>query len=198
MFYIWYKFRLYRDCTHTTEQTCNSYFCYLGRLCTCGSWCCGRNCRWEMCWTAEQCSILRWCCVLQWSHPWVSCCLCLQLHPPFGGSQIQRMSKKWKLEWYCSTVCCWLVVCHLLCAEPLQYGWSNQSLSAHNFIALCNVSVPYRTFFCLFVQCPALYSYAWRRSYICGTRNIAQSNEVVCTQRLIWLFVHKYSRIIIA
>ena len=32
MFYIWsyvYKFRLYRDCTHTTEQTCNSYFCYI-------------------------------------------------------------------------------------------------------------------------------------------------------------------------
>ena len=152
MFYIWYKLRLYRDSTHTTEQTCNSYFCYLGRLCTCRPWCCGHNCRWEMCWTAEQCSILRWCCVLQWSHPWVPCCLCLQLHPPFGGYQIQRMSKKWKLEWYCSTVCCWLVICHLLCAEPLQYGWSNQSLSAHNFITLCNVSVPYKTFFCLFVQ----------------------------------------------
>ena len=84
--------------------------CYLGRLCTCRPWCCEHNCRWEMCWSAEQCSIPRWCCVLQWCHPWVSCCLCLQLHSLFGGSLFERMPEQWKLDWYCSTVCCWLVV----------------------------------------------------------------------------------------
>ena len=111
----------------TQEQTCNNYFCYLVRLCTYRPWCCQQNCRWEMYWAAEQCSIHRWSCVLQWCHPWVPCCLCLQLHPSFGGLQVQRMSEQWELEWLCSTVCCWLVTCYLFCPGPCIAASSTHS-----------------------------------------------------------------------
>ena len=49
----------------------------------------------------------------------------------------------------------------------------------HNYICICNVCT----------ECPA--SYVWRRYY----KTLHRVMKVVCTQRLIWLFISEYSRI---